>query len=211
MCGPLEEGQDEQVLPDIGWVNVMPAADAVVDVGILGQSLQFSGNGYHDKVQYSPALVLGTSPRSQLTMLTPRKQNWGDEPFTSALQSWYWGHGTFGNYNILFFDMIDAAGVEKVGGYALLNGEVVGSTCTNGLQVRPVGTPYPPTLLAPNPTQLTINTTLNDGSILNATVTEIAVQIDVRLYTRWIGSIEGTVGGVTMSGSALWEQFKIKA
>jgi hypothetical protein len=144
-------------------------------------------------------------------MLTYRIQNWGDTPFTSALQNWYWGHGTFGDYNIVFFDMVDAAGAEKVGGYVLLNGEVVGSTCTTGLIVRPVGTPYPPTLLTANPTQLTINMTLNDGSTLAATVTEKAVQVDVGLYTRWIGSIEGTVNGVTSSGSALWEQFKIEA
>ena len=106
--------------------------------------------------------------------------------------------------------MIDAAGDEKVGGYALLDGEVVGSTCTTGLQVRPVGTPYPPTLLTANPTALTINMTLDDGSILFATVNETAVQIDIGLYTRWIGTITGTVNGATSEGSALWEQFKVE-
>jgi hypothetical protein len=137
-------------------------------------------------------------------------QNWGDVPFTSALNSWYWGHGTFGDYNIVFFDMLDPSNKEKVGGYVLKDGKVVGSTCTTGLQVRPVGTTYPPTLLTANPTQLTINMTLNDGSILDAIVTEKATQIDIGLYTRWIGSIEGTVNGVTAQGSALWEQFKVK-
>ncbi|PVH97389.1 hypothetical protein DM02DRAFT_730602, partial [Periconia macrospinosa] len=185
VCGPLEEGQNTQVLPHIGWVNVMPAADATVDVTVAGKPLKFQGNGYHDK-------------------------NWGDKPFTSALQSWYWGHGTFGDYNIVFFDMIDAEGENKVGGYALLNGKVIGSTCTTGLKVRPVGTPYPPTLLAPNPNALTINMTLNDGSTLNAIVEQNAIQVDVGLYTRWIGTIEGTVGGITSSGSALWEQFKVR-
>lgn len=106
--------------------------------------------------------------------------------------------------------MIDANGNEKVGGYVLKDGNVVGSTCTTGLKVRPVGTPYPPTLLTPNPTQLTINMTLNDGSILSAMVTKKATQIDVGLYTRWIGDIKGTAGGVTSSGSAVWEQFKVK-
>jgi len=56
VCGPLEGGQPEQVLPHIGWVNVMPAADATVDVTILGKSLQFQGNGYHDKVRAVPGL-----------------------------------------------------------------------------------------------------------------------------------------------------------
>lgn len=91
--------------------------------------------------------------------------------FTSALNSWYWGHGTFGVYNIVFFDMLDPSNNEKVGGYVLKDGQVVGSTCTKGLQLRPVGTTYPPTLLTANPTQLTINMTLNDGSVLDAIVT----------------------------------------
>lgn len=138
-------------------------------------------------------------------------QNWGDAPFATALQSWYWGHGTFGNYQLVFFDMIDAQGTERAGGYVLQEGKVVGSTCsTTGLQVRPVGTPYPPTLLSPNPDALTINMTLNDGSTLYAIVNQTAAQADAGLYSRWIGTIDGTVNGVSSSGSALWEQFKIE-
>ena len=57
-CGPLEAGLDEQVLPNIGWANVMPAADAVVDVTLLGQTLKFEGNGYHDKVGSSSFLLI---------------------------------------------------------------------------------------------------------------------------------------------------------
>lgn len=41
VCGPLEGGQPEEVLPHIGWVNVMPAVDAEVDVTVLGQKLHF--------------------------------------------------------------------------------------------------------------------------------------------------------------------------
>lgn len=60
-CGPLEAGLDEQVLSNIGWANVMPAADAVVDLTLSGQPLKFNGNGYHDKVSsisYPFALVI---------------------------------------------------------------------------------------------------------------------------------------------------------
>lgn len=91
----------------------------------------------------------------------------------------------------------------------LLDGKVIGSTCTTGLKVRPVGTPYPPTVLDPNPDALTINMTLNDGSILFATVNQTSIQNDVVLYTRWIGTIEGTINGETSTGSAVWEQFKL--
>ncbi|KAF4332253.1 hydroxyneurosporene synthase [Fusarium beomiforme] len=184
VCGPLEGGQPERVLPHVGWVNVMPAADAAVDVTIWGEKIKFTGNGYHDK-------------------------NWGDAPFLTSLNGWYWGHATFGDYNIVFFDMLDTDNVEKAGGYVLKDGKVVGNTCTTGLRVRPVGTPYPPTLDSPNPKQMTLNMTLNDGTVLDALLTVKLTQIDIGLYTRWIGSIDGTVGDYRASGSALWEQFKV--
>jgi len=41
---------DEQLMPNIGWVNVMPAADATVDISFGERKLQFKGHGYHDKV-----------------------------------------------------------------------------------------------------------------------------------------------------------------
>ncbi|CVK98772.1 uncharacterized protein FMAN_08448 [Fusarium mangiferae] len=184
VCGPLEAGQNMKVLPNVGWVNVMPAADAAVDVKINGQKIKFTGNGYHDK-------------------------NWGDAPFLASLNGWYWGHATFGDYNIVFFDMLDKNNVEKVGGYVLKDGKVVGNTCTTGLRVRPVGTPYPPTLGSTNPTQMTLNMTLDDGTELDALLTVKKTQIDIELYSRWIGSIDGTVGDYAASGSALWEQFKV--
>ncbi|KAH8816964.1 hypothetical protein F5884DRAFT_241189 [Xylogone sp. PMI_703] len=186
-CAPLGEGGvDEHIIPHIGWVNPVPAADASVDVTLLGKKLRFQGNGYHDK-------------------------NWGDVPFTSALKSWYWGHGTFGDYQIVFFDAIDNQGTERASGYVLLNGKVIGSTCvTSHLKVRPVGAPYPPKLLTPNPKSFSIDMTLNDGSLLHAVITQTAVQTDVGLYARWIGTIEGTVHGVTSSGSALWDQIKVE-
>lgn len=109
----------------------------------------------------------------------------------------------------MFFDMIDPTGAEKVGGYVLKDGEVVGSTCTTGLTVRPVGTKYPPTLLSAIPKALTVNMTLNDGSALNAVLTEKETQINVGLYVRWIGTIESTIDGVLETGSAVWEQFAV--
>lgn len=52
--------------------------------------------------------------------------------------------------------------------------------------------------------------TLNDSPTLFATVIEKTIQIDIGLYTRWIGSIEGSIGGVSASGWILWEQFKVE-
>lgn len=125
------------------------------------------------------------------------------------MRSWYWGHGTLGPYNLVFFDAIDGDGNESVSGYVVRDGEAVGSTCET-LRVRPVGTQYPPTLLGPNPEKYAISMDLDDGTELNATVTRGSTQIDVGGYARWIGGIEGMIGGVEYEGSALWEQFKLR-
>ncbi|KFY46544.1 hypothetical protein V495_02397 [Pseudogymnoascus sp. VKM F-4514 (FW-929)] len=183
-CGPLGPNQDEQSLPHIGWVNVMPGADAVVDVKVLGKPLKFEGHGYHDK-------------------------NWGDIPFITALKSWYWGHASVGGYDLVFFDMIDPQGVNKVGGYALKDGAVVAQTCTTGVKIRPIDTPYPPTIFTAVPKSLTLNMTLNDGTHLDAVLTQVTTQLNIGIYVRWIGTIEATIGGLTSTGSALWEQFAV--
>lgn len=106
--------------------------------------------------------------------------------------------------------MIDPTGAEKVGGYALKDGEVVASTCAGGVTIRPVGTQYPPTITSTVPNALTLNMTMDDGSILSAVLNETETQVNIGLYVRWIGTITGTVGGVTQTpGSALWEQFAV--
>jgi hypothetical protein len=49
-CGPVEEGQDLEVTPHIGWANAVPDANAVADFTVGGVPLKFEGPGYHDKV-----------------------------------------------------------------------------------------------------------------------------------------------------------------
>ncbi|OAP64514.1 hypothetical protein AYL99_00486 [Fonsecaea erecta] len=186
-CSPLVEGANELIMPNVGWVNVLPAADASVHMNFGGTPMIFNGNGYHDK-------------------------NWGAIPFTSAVNSWYWGHGTFGDYHMVWYDALDTSNSETVSGYVLKNGQVVGSTCalgTAGLQVRPVGTPYPPTILSPDPNQFTIVMKLHNGETLTATVTGNQKQVDSPSYSRWFGEISANINGVQSSGSALWEQFKL--
>jgi len=46
-------GVNLEVSPEIGWANAMPDADAIADFTILGEKLQFTGAGYHDKVNPS--------------------------------------------------------------------------------------------------------------------------------------------------------------
>lgn len=111
-----------------------------------------------------------------------------------------------GNYNIVFFDAIDASGDNYVSGYVLKDEDVVGSTCTD-LKVRPVDRPYPPHLGDVLPTAFTINMTMDDGCELNAVVESKRIQTTALLYTRWIGTMTGTVCSESYSGSALWEEF----
>lgn len=187
------------IIPNVGWVNVLPAGTGKVDVIVKGKPLSFTGPAYHDKV-------------SQLHTLHPNTgidvscQNWGDIPFSSATSSWYWGHAHLGPYYLVWFDAIDKAGTEHVSGYVVSNKEAVGATCDN-LKVRPIDSAYPPTLLSHSPKQFSITMLLDDGRNLTAIVTAERTQINVGTYTRWIGGIEGTVGGVEYEGSALWEQF----
>ncbi|KAH8706049.1 hypothetical protein BGW36DRAFT_272493, partial [Talaromyces proteolyticus] len=119
-CGPLEVGQNEEILPGIGWVNVVPDAQGTVNMTIDGKLLSFTGYGYHDK-------------------------NWSNQPFADAVKSWYWGHGRLGPYSVVWYDAIAADGTEYVSGYAVQNGQVVSSTCS-GVKVRPIGvnSEYPP-------------------------------------------------------------------
>lgn len=52
-CGPVKEGQNLEVGPNIGWANAVPDADGTVDFQVAGSKLAFSGYGYHDKVGIS--------------------------------------------------------------------------------------------------------------------------------------------------------------
>jgi hypothetical protein len=143
--------------------------------------------------------------------LTSLNQNWGDVPFPLAVQSWYWGHGTLGPYDLVWFDAIDATGKESVSGYLLQNGKVVSSTCTagaKGLKVRPIGTAYPPKSSTPTPRDFNIVMELGHGAVLNATAMAVSEQLNAEIYTRWVGGISGLVNGTKVAGPAVWEQFQ---
>lgn len=170
-------------MPGVGWVNIIPIADADVDMNIAGTAVKFeSGTGYHDK-------------------------NWGDRPFSEAVESWYWGHASFGDNNIVFLDAIAGGGQEWATGYDVVNGRVVGLTCSN-IQVRPIGTPFPPQIGFPAPTGFTLNMTLDDGSKVDAVLTPSKMQLNLERYRRWTGTINANVKGATQEGIALWEEFR---
>lgn len=49
-------GASEEVAPNLGWSNIVPAATSIVNLTILGSLIKFQGLGYHDKVCYPHVL-----------------------------------------------------------------------------------------------------------------------------------------------------------
>ncbi|KAE9365283.1 hypothetical protein N431DRAFT_387394 [Stipitochalara longipes BDJ] len=188
-CGPVRSGENIMVTPEIGWANAVPDAVADVDFTLGGTKLAFEGVGYHDK-------------------------NWSNQPFTSLVASWYWGHGRLGDYSIVWFDTLGADGNEYVSSYVSKHDKIIVSNCDAGsIKVRPSGvnSTYPPTVSTGNPGGFTIKIDLGTEGTMNVDVTATAVTLQgANLYTEWIGSINGSVnGGVQLTGVALFEMFKL--
>lgn len=126
------------------------------------------------------------------------------------MNSWYWGRGNLGPYYLVWFDGIDKTDVEHANAYVVKYRRVVGSTCDkNGVRVRPVDAPYPPSKSSKNPSEYSITMTLHDGTEILASVEVKRTQAHEGSYARWIGTLEGTVAGEHFSGSAVWEQFNL--
>ncbi|KAN0105863.1 hypothetical protein V8E51_008739, partial [Hyaloscypha variabilis] len=169
-----------------GWANAVPDAVGHVDIQIEDTLLQFQGVGYHDK-------------------------NWGNKIFLDSFESWYWGHAHVGDYGIVWFDVIDNAGEEKVSAYASLNDEIVAATCVpKSAVVRPIGTSYPPSLNGEWPTGFTIELNLGSAGTLSVTATVTNTVFLAPTYRQWIGTVSGSLvlGSQTtqLSGIGLWEE-----
>lgn len=46
-------GQSFVLAPGLGWANAVPDADSTVNLVVDGQTVSFSGTGYHDKVRHA--------------------------------------------------------------------------------------------------------------------------------------------------------------
>ncbi|KAF8123815.1 hypothetical protein K438DRAFT_1650522 [Mycena galopus ATCC 62051] len=198
-CGAAVAGQNLEVGPHIGWANSIPDAAAFVDLIIEDTPLKFTGAGYHDK-------------------------NWSDQPFTTHVASWYWGHGRVGSYSIVWFDFLDTTGAELVSAYAAVDNKIVAASCTLGsIQVRPTGpnATYPPVLSTPDPTGYHIDLDLGAAGTLQV---DVSVRTHIIAanpeYARLIGNVTATVvppgsradhdkKSNFMTGTALFEQFKL--
>jgi hypothetical protein len=180
---------NELLFPNVGWANAIPDSNAVVDLTIGNNSLSFTGLGYHDK-------------------------NWGDVPFTDAVQSWYWGHGRLGPYSLVWFDALSTSGEEYFSGYVTNGTDVIEESCSSAsVIVRPFGanSDYPPTPQSGVPDGFDITFDLGSLGTLSVQATTQTILIPGgagTTYGRYIGPLEGTLDGVSYTGTALWEQFK---
>ncbi|KAJ7042170.1 hypothetical protein C8F04DRAFT_1030619 [Mycena alexandri] len=193
-CGPAEAGQNMQVGPGIGWSNAIPDAVSSIELTVGGTLLSFTGAGYHDK-------------------------NWSNQPFTSNVGSWYWGHGRLGPYSFVWFDYLALDGTEFVSGYAAKYGTIISASCESGsISVRPTGKNaiFPPVLSTGNPSGYHITFNLEQAGTLEMDVSVLGILVDSAPYTRFVGNISGVIvpaGNSTprnvLQGTALYEQFKL--
>jgi hypothetical protein len=172
-----------EIVPHLGWANAVPDADAEVDFEILGSRLEFVGAGYHDK-------------------------NWADAALSSAVDSWYWGHGRLGDLSIVWFNVVSSSGESFASGYVSRDGEILGVKCA-GVEVRPMGgnDTYPPTAASGYPEGFRIRIDLGEEGILVAEAVNEATIADYEISVRWKGRFSGVLNGVALpAGVALYEE-----
>ncbi|KAL4741689.1 hypothetical protein BDV11DRAFT_203396 [Aspergillus similis] len=184
-CGPAEDEQDLHLAPGAGWANAIPGGPAFADFTVRGERLSFHGRGYHDK-------------------------SFGSEPFSEAFALYYWGHGTLGGYNIVWYDSLTPSGDEVVSAYVSRNGAILAASCESGaIKVRPYGdnSTYPPTTSTEPATGFRISASLPEGQLVVHAQYIYMVLADGRYYQRFTGNMTGTLNGEELPhGTGLWDQ-----
>jgi hypothetical protein len=177
------------ITPNVGWSNILPGAISTVSLNLRGEEMHYTGVGYHDK-------------------------NWGDVPFASIVQNWYWGHAIMGPYTLVWFDAMLRDGQEYTSGYVSKNGVVQLASCLEGQHsVRPWGanSAYPPTNTTGRAQGLDIMYQLDSGDVLSVNLTTGAPQIEFGNYARYIATLEGSLSGMSnasYNGVGIWELFR---
>ncbi|KAK7416630.1 hypothetical protein QQX98_005101 [Neonectria punicea] len=183
--GPVMAGLSMEVSPGVGWANAIPAAEAEVYYKINDTEVKFTGYGYHDK-------------------------NWGVEPFIDHVDSWYWGHGTVGPYNVVWFDVLHTSGSEHVSAYVAKDGEIV-TAKASGLTIRPTGNFTFPPSRGDLPPGFRMEIDMEEG-ILDIDIVNTQFSIShFDFYHRWIGSLTGRIRGQeeVFTGQGLYEQYAL--
>ncbi|OJJ98932.1 hypothetical protein ASPACDRAFT_1889376 [Aspergillus aculeatus ATCC 16872] len=183
-CSPKRANQPLEVLPGVGWANAVPDADVTVNMMVQGSPLSFIGTGYHDKT----SLIY--------------------TPFTTAVGSWYWGHARIGPYSLVRLGALDANQTEYASGYVAYQGQIVHAAC-GAMKVRPTGAnvSFPPQGDDALPQGFRIEVDLEEerGGVLEAELAANLATLAKPGYGRWIGTVNGWVGGVQFEGVSGYE------
>ncbi|KAL4748435.1 hypothetical protein BDW72DRAFT_214816 [Aspergillus terricola var. indicus] len=184
-CGPAEDGQDLHLAPGAGWANAIPGGPAFADLTVRGERLRFHGRGYHDK-------------------------SFGSKPFSEAFALYHWGHGTLGEYNIVWYDSLTPSGDETVSAYVSRNSAILAASCEPGaIKVRPYGdnSTYPPTTSTDPATGYRVSARLPEGELVVHAQYIYLVLADGRYYQRFTGNMTETLNGEDLPvGTGLWDQ-----
>ncbi|KAH7406702.1 hypothetical protein DE146DRAFT_778100 [Phaeosphaeria sp. MPI-PUGE-AT-0046c] len=108
-------------------------------------------------------------------------KNWGDVPFASVMQKWYWGYAIIGPYTLVWFDAMHRDDRRYTSGCVSRTGIVQLASCMQGRQsVRPWGanSTYPPTDTTGRAQGLEVVYTLDDGNVLAVNVKTETPQIE---------------------------------
>lgn len=153
-------------MPHVGWSNAVPSAVVTGAFSLDdGSTYVFDETslGYHDK-------------------------NWGDIPFTEAINSWWWGHATLGPYTFVWFDGLKPDLSKFAEAYIAEQGNILTSTCATDSTTVTAQTSANGTITGINVQINTPNTLFNlsvkiTGFILNG----------IPVYGQWAARVSGAV------------------
>ncbi|KAJ4489979.1 hypothetical protein J3R30DRAFT_3278233 [Lentinula aciculospora] len=110
-CSSDEVGIDTQILPELGWANPIPDAQATVALKVNGTDVKFKGIGYHDLTwSNTPLFRSGTD---------------------SVFREYNWGHGRIGPYSIVWLVIAGSDGTNLTSGYVSKDGIILGTPCSD--------------------------------------------------------------------------------
>jgi hypothetical protein len=164
---------------------------SVVDLTIGGSKLQFTGQGYHDA-------------------------NWSPQPINSAVESWFFGSATIGEYDLSYISITPSNSTKILTtGYLSRNGVVLQNQCSlQGTKandhsvITPYGLQHDSVANVQVPQGFIIEYILANGDrySFNLTSSDGVQNPDQIVYHRWVCTgTGGRVGGRQSSGLTVFE------
>lgn len=134
-------------------------------------------------------------------------KNWGSANFVNALNHWYWGHASVGEYSLVFFYHFDLSLKVTSSVYLSKNGKPIITNCADGtINVTPQGHgTSTPTEAGDDVVgwKIEIKDSVHGEFLFNI---ENTVLSGGPVYSRWVGrTTGGRVGETKSTGPAIVE------